>query len=130
MERFEYMRLRKHLIPEEIIKKYDLRKLVHNGFLYMEIQKGIYGLPQTGMLASKLLQKRLAKLGYAPTKHTHGLWKHKTRRGRRLWSQGRTPSTYTKHSWNTIQPPLTGTAHSTTAGLHHNGTTKTTQLTY
>jgi hypothetical protein len=39
----------------------------------------VYGLPQAGILAHKLLVKRLAPHGYAPTNHTPGLWTHKTR---------------------------------------------------
>jgi hypothetical protein len=39
----------------------------------------VYGLPQAGILANELLQRNLAKDGYRPTKHTHGLWKHDTR---------------------------------------------------
>jgi hypothetical protein len=39
----------------------------------------MYGLPQAGILANKLLQKRLSKHGYRPCQHTHGLWKHNTR---------------------------------------------------
>jgi hypothetical protein len=38
----------------------------------------MYGLPQAGILANKLLAKRLAIHGYAPTVHTPGLWKHRT----------------------------------------------------
>jgi hypothetical protein len=30
----------------------------------MEIRKGMYGLPQAGILANKLLKKRLARHGY------------------------------------------------------------------
>jgi hypothetical protein len=39
----------------------------------------MYGLPQAGILMNELLQRRLALDEYLPTKHTHGLWKHKTR---------------------------------------------------
>jgi hypothetical protein len=39
----------------------------------------MYGLPQAGILANELLQRNLAKDGYRPTQHTHGLWKHDTR---------------------------------------------------
>jgi hypothetical protein len=39
----------------------------------------MYGLPQAGILANELLQSNLAKDGYRPTQHTHGLWKHDTR---------------------------------------------------
>jgi hypothetical protein len=46
----------------------------------MEILKGMYGLPQAGILANKLLKKRLAKHGYYEQLHTPGLWKHTSRR--------------------------------------------------
>ena len=50
-------------MPEEIIQQYDLRNKCKNGFVYMQIEKGMYGLPQAGILANKLLRKRLAKRG-------------------------------------------------------------------
>ena len=58
---------------------YDLTTKVKNGYVYIEIQKGMYGLPQAGILANKLLKQRLAKHGYNELKHTSGLFKHKTR---------------------------------------------------
>jgi hypothetical protein len=79
LDRYEYMKMPIVLIPPKIIDQYNLLPLVHNGFVFIKIQKGMYGLPQAGILASNLLQKRLAKHGYAPTEHTHGLWKHHTR---------------------------------------------------
>ena len=42
----------------------------------MEIRKAIYGLPQAGVLANKLLKKRLAPAGYYEMPHTPGMWKH------------------------------------------------------
>ena len=42
----------------------------------MEIRKAIYGLPQEGVLANKLLKKRLAPSGYYEIPHTPELWKH------------------------------------------------------
>jgi hypothetical protein len=39
----------------------------------------MYGLPQAGILTNELLQRNLAKDGYLPTTHTHGLWTHDTR---------------------------------------------------
>jgi hypothetical protein len=39
----------------------------------------MYGLPQAGILANKLLQRNLAKDCYQLTQHTHGLWTHNTR---------------------------------------------------
>jgi hypothetical protein len=39
----------------------------------------MYGLPQAGLLANKLLKKRLNKHGYRQSKLVPGLWKHNTR---------------------------------------------------
>ncbi len=38
----------------------------------------MYGLPQAGVLANKLLKKHLARHGYFEQPHTPGLWKHVT----------------------------------------------------
>ena len=79
MDRPEFMQLPMGIIPEEIIKEYNLEKLEHNGKIYMQIEKGMYGLPQAGILANKQLTERLATRGYHPCKHTPGLWKHEWR---------------------------------------------------
>jgi hypothetical protein len=39
----------------------------------------MYGLPQSGLLANELLEKRLNKQGYQQSKLIPGLWKHDTR---------------------------------------------------
>ena len=57
MDRFEYMWITIDLIPEEFIEKYNLRPLVKNGYVYTQIERGMYGLPQAGILANKLLKK-------------------------------------------------------------------------
>ena len=54
MTDYEYMR-----IPE-LIDEYGLESKIYKGFLYCEIRKGIYGLPQAGKTANTLLKKRLA----------------------------------------------------------------------
>jgi len=49
-------------IPDEIIKEYKLdQKVTTDGFIYMEIQKGMCGLPQAGIIAQELLAERLGK---------------------------------------------------------------------
>jgi retron-type reverse transcriptase len=63
-------------LPQETIDKYDLIELTQDGKVYIEIQKGMYGLPQAGILTNELLQCNLAKDGYPLMQHTHGLWKH------------------------------------------------------
>lgn len=79
LDRYEYMRLPLNIIPEEVVARYKLRTIAHEGWIYIEIQKGMYGLPQAGILAHKLLVKRLAKFGYYPVEVTPGLWRHKWR---------------------------------------------------
>jgi hypothetical protein len=44
-----------------IIDHYQLNNKVLKDYVYMEIRKGMYGLPQAGFFANKLLKKRLAK---------------------------------------------------------------------
>jgi hypothetical protein len=77
--RFEYIVINLASLPQEAIEKYDLNELAQDGKVYIEIQKGMYGLPQAAILANELLQRNLAKHGYRPTTHTHGLWTHDTR---------------------------------------------------
>ena len=73
------MKLTLDFIPEEIIQQYNFRKLAHKVFVYMDIQKGMYGLPQAGKIANDKLKLHLAKFGYKPEPITQGLWQHQTR---------------------------------------------------
>jgi hypothetical protein len=79
MARYEYMRMAARLIPDEFLDAYNLRPKIHNGYIYMEIRKGMYGLPQAGIIANQLLRKRLRPHGYFEVPNTPGLWKHETR---------------------------------------------------
>ncbi|KAL7484778.1 hypothetical protein ACHAW6_010410 [Cyclotella cf. meneghiniana] len=47
--------------------------------IHMAISKGMYGLPQSGLLANELLEKWLNKHGYVQSKFVLGLWKHRSR---------------------------------------------------
>jgi hypothetical protein len=40
------------LFPTAIIENYSLNEKVLDGYVYMEIQKDMYGLPQAGILAN------------------------------------------------------------------------------
>ena len=79
MERFEYMKVKADIIPDEIMQQYMLEPMVTDGWVYIEIRKGMYGLPQAGLLANLKLTKHLATHGYHPTKYTPGLWKHESK---------------------------------------------------
>ena len=58
--------------------QYELWDKVHDGHVYMKIVKGVYGIPQTGILEYKQLVNHLKPYGCEPCKFTQGLWKHKT----------------------------------------------------
>jgi hypothetical protein len=65
--------------PEEIVQKYNLNALAVDGWVYIKIRKGMYGLKQAVLLANQLLLTRLAPFRYYPSHHTPELWLHKTR---------------------------------------------------
>jgi hypothetical protein len=79
MKDFEYMCIPLHMLPEAIIGQYNLTPLVHNSCVYVEIRKGMYGLPQAGKLANNLLIEAFVPFGYYPVPITPGLWRHDTR---------------------------------------------------
>ena len=79
LERYEYMRLPLSIFPQHVIDQYRLNENAKGGFVYVEIRRAIYGLPQAGILANKELRKRLSPAGYYEVAHTPGLWRHVTR---------------------------------------------------
>jgi hypothetical protein len=76
LNRYKYMHMPLKLFLDDIIAHYSLCKKSLNGYVYMEICQGMYGLPQAGILANKLLQQRLGRHGNFEVQHTPGLWKH------------------------------------------------------
>jgi hypothetical protein len=73
----EYMRIKLKDLPAEFVELYTLTNMVDSdGYIHIKIQKGIYGLPQAGILAQELLEKRLNKHGYQQSPITPGLWRH------------------------------------------------------
>ena len=80
MDRFEYMKLKLSDLPEDFVKLYNLAsKVDKNGFVYLEIRRGMYRLPQSGILAQHLLEKQLNKKGYSQDNIVPGLWTHSWR---------------------------------------------------
>ena len=79
MDRYEYMRIPIWMLPAAIVDQYNLTDLFDDGFVYVEIRRGMYGLPQAGRLANDQLVAFLKPHGYIPCPLTHGLWRHTTR---------------------------------------------------
>jgi hypothetical protein len=73
----KFMRMKIKALPTKIIELYKLNdKATSDGFIYIKIQKGMYGLPQAGILAQELLEKCLNKHGYCQSPLTPGPWRH------------------------------------------------------
>jgi hypothetical protein len=58
MDRPESMHMKLSNLPPDFIKFYNLTNLANNnGTIYVKIQKGMYSLPQVGILTQNLLEK-------------------------------------------------------------------------
>jgi hypothetical protein len=79
LDYYEYMKIPLALFPEWIKKQYNLDTHARDGFVFLEIRRAVWGLPQAGILANKLLRKRLKPHGYYECINTPGLWRHETR---------------------------------------------------
>ena len=68
-------------------REYNLQeKVTADGHVYVEIRKGMYGLPQAGLIAQELLEERLNKEGYYQDEIIPGLWHHGAQSSSHLWS--------------------------------------------
>jgi hypothetical protein len=75
----EYVFFKAELIPEEFMSQYTSKlHITPEGYVYAQVQKGMYGLPQAGKVASDVLLPRLSTAGYIPTGRIAGLFKHKS----------------------------------------------------
>ncbi len=55
MKRYEYFCMKLELFPQDIIEEYDLTsKVNHNRNVHCEVQPGMYGLPQAGIIAQEI----------------------------------------------------------------------------
>ena len=72
---YQYMRINVNDVPQEVIDQYKLYELnlVHNKFVFVKIQKTLFGLKQSGVLFNKQLSKVLVKEGYFQSEHMSGL---------------------------------------------------------
>jgi hypothetical protein len=79
LEYFEYMKIPLSLFPSWTIKQYNLKELALDGWVYIEMRRAVWGLPQAGILANKRLRRKLAPFGYYESVNTPGLWTHESR---------------------------------------------------
>jgi hypothetical protein len=81
LPRTEYIRISLSQIPEAIQTKYKVHDLMatNSNHVMVAITKGMYGLPQAGILAQERLLNHLSKHGYRPVPNTPCLLRHDTR---------------------------------------------------
>ena len=60
------MKLTVYIILDQFIQQYKLQYLVHKGFIYIEIQKVIYGMTQSGKISNHKLKQYPSKFGHEP----------------------------------------------------------------
>jgi hypothetical protein len=71
MTQYKYFQMKLELFPEDIIEEYDLQNKVDaTGNVHCEVQCGMYGLHQAGIIAQELLEKQLLNAGYHQSKVT------------------------------------------------------------
>ena len=78
LDHYKYLRVQLSQVPEEIIQQYNPRNLAHDGWVYIEVRKGMAGLKQARKVANNYLTKHLAVYGYTPVPRTPVLWKYHT----------------------------------------------------
>ena len=79
MARSEYMRIHSKYFPPEIKALYMIDSPIDSdGYVYVDINKGMYGLKQASVVAYQQLVKHLDGHGYYPIPFTTGLWYHRT----------------------------------------------------
>ena len=64
--------------PPWIVDQYNLNLHALNGKVHLELQRGVWGLLQVGILANEQLRRKLAPFGYKEHANTPGLWYHET----------------------------------------------------
>ena len=78
MKQPEFIRINLKEIPDKIIKECKLKNIATaNGSIYIYADRGMYRLPQNGLLANEMLENRLNKRGYHQSKLVSGLWSQK-----------------------------------------------------
>ena len=71
-----YLNTRMTDIPDKVVQEYQLHesgKATADSFVYVEVRKGMYGLPQAGILSQQLLERRLNDKGYFQSTLVPGL---------------------------------------------------------
>ena len=74
------MRLKLGNLPKSMVQHHNFEdNATRDVYMYVEIKGGVYGLLQAGLIAYKLLEKRLNKKVYHQSEITPFFWMHNWR---------------------------------------------------
>ena len=76
MEKYEYYNIYISLIRQEFIDGYNLTDNQINRFICVGLEKGMYGIFQSGIISHTALKEYLRPFGYEPAPITPGLCLH------------------------------------------------------
>ena len=79
MPEAEYMRIPWKHVTNDIAQRYNLKEKLHNVYVYVKINKGMYGLKQAAVLAYNEVKNHLKTFGYIPIEGSPTMFKHITR---------------------------------------------------
>ena len=83
MSRKEYIRIHSKYFPPNIRALYHIDGLIsEDGYVYIKIIKGVYGLKQATIIAYNQLISHMKPNGYYSAPFMTGIWAHKTRRSK------------------------------------------------
>ena len=75
-----YLRMKLTYFPDDVIDQYNTKDRINSkGFVYVKVVEGMYCLQHTGIIAQKLLEKRLNDHGFHHSKFTPRFWKQASR---------------------------------------------------
>ena len=80
MQYYQYIHVLPNMVPQEVwdYPRYDT-PIVTDGFIYLEIGCGMYGLKEAGVIAFNQLIRYLDPHIYEPVPCTSSLWRHTKR---------------------------------------------------
>jgi hypothetical protein len=78
LKRPEYIRIQRKFISDATLSKYNLADFLTNNSVLFRVDKGMYGLPQAGLLAKQELEEHLAAGGYHQSPTVPCLFVHDT----------------------------------------------------
>ena len=77
LKHYEYLKVPYCYFPPDIVERYSLQDKVCDGYIYICVKKGMYGLRQAAVLAYETVKKLLKAADYQLICGSMNMWQHK-----------------------------------------------------